>query len=81
MGFICFFKETDGPVQFTRCRPSARQRPWQYAPIPVSERLQGFSEDADERRYLESGADAFRRWHEEGERRAPLDLGEMLKQA
>ena len=47
----------------------------------ISERLQGFREDADERRYLEAGADAFRRWHEDGDRRAPLDLGEMLKQA
>ena len=47
----------------------------------ISERLQGFREDADERRYLAAGADAFRRWHEDGDRRAPLDLGEMLKQA
>jgi hypothetical protein len=47
----------------------------------ISERLQGFSDDAGERRFLEAGADAFRRWHEEGERRAPLELGEMLKQA
>lgn len=47
----------------------------------ISERLQGFRDNADERRYLEAGAGAFRRWHEDGERRAPLELGEMLKQA
>jgi hypothetical protein len=46
----------------------------------ISERLQGFRDDAEERRFLQAGADAFRRWHEEGERRAPLELGEMLKQ-
>ena len=46
----------------------------------ISERLQGFRDDADERRYLEAGADFIRRWHEDGDRRAPLQLGEMLKQ-
>jgi hypothetical protein len=46
----------------------------------ISERLQGFRDDAEERRFLQAGADAFRRWHEAGERRAPLELGEMLKQ-
>jgi len=44
----------------------------------ISERLRGFSEKPDERRYMEAGADAFRRWHEQNERRAPLELGEML---
>ena len=47
----------------------------------ISERLQGFRDDAGERHYLEAGADVFRRWHEHNERRAPLQLGEMLKQA
>ena len=46
----------------------------------ISERLQGFHEKADERRFLEAGADVFRRWHEQGDRRAPLQLGEMLQQ-
>jgi len=45
----------------------------------ISERLLGFRENADERRYLEAGADVFRRWYEQDERRAPLELGEMLK--
>jgi hypothetical protein len=30
---------------------------------------------------MEAGADAFRRWHEHDERRAPLELGELLKEA
>ena len=47
----------------------------------ISERLQGFRERPDERRYLEAGIDVFRRWHEQDERRAPLELGEMLKTA
>lgn len=46
----------------------------------ISERLQGFHDDAEQRRYLEAGADVFRRWHEQDERRAPLQLGEMLQQ-
>jgi len=45
----------------------------------ISERLEGFRENAEERRYLEAGADVFRRWHEQEERRAPLELGEMLR--
>lgn len=44
----------------------------------ISERLQGFHENADERAYLEAGMDVCRRWHEKNERRAPLELGEML---
>jgi hypothetical protein len=44
----------------------------------ISERLQGFHDNADERAYLEAGLDVFRRWHEQDERRAPLELGEML---
>jgi hypothetical protein len=47
----------------------------------ISERLRGFRDNADERRYLEAGVDVFRRWHEQDERRAPLLLGEMLKDA
>jgi hypothetical protein len=46
----------------------------------ISERLRGFHDNAAERRYLEAGARVFRRWHEDNERRAPLELGEMLKQ-
>lgn len=47
----------------------------------ISERLQGFHDNAEQRRYLEAGVDVFRRWHEQDERRAPLQLGEMLQQA
>ena len=45
----------------------------------ISERLQGFYEKEDEHRFLEAGCEIFIRWHEQGERRAPLELGEMLK--
>lgn len=45
----------------------------------ISERLQGFRDNEDERRFLEAGIDVFRRWHEQDDRRAPLELGEMLK--
>lgn len=45
----------------------------------ISERLQGFHTRPDERRFLEAGADVFRRWHEQDERRAPLELGAMLQ--
>ena len=44
----------------------------------ISERLQGFIENEEERAYLDAGRDVFRRWHEHNERRAPLELGEML---
>ncbi|MEN8107481.1 MAG: hypothetical protein ABFS22_05685 [Pseudomonadota bacterium] len=44
----------------------------------ISERLQGFRDNAEEQRYLEAGVDVFRRWYEQDERRAPLELGEML---
>jgi len=47
----------------------------------ISERLQGFLDNPEERCYLEAGLDVFRRWHEQGERRAPLELGEMLRGA
>jgi hypothetical protein len=46
----------------------------------ISERLQGFCENEDEKRYLDAGVDVFRRWYEQDERRAPLELGEMLQQ-
>ena len=46
----------------------------------ISERLQGFREKQAERRFMEAGADVFRRWHEQNERRAPLELGDMLKE-
>ena len=55
-----------------------------YFNMPVAEtgsismRLQGFLNNPDEYRYLEAGTDVFRRWHEQNERRAPLELGEML---
>ena len=45
----------------------------------ISERVQGFYDKPREREYLEAGADVCRRWHELNERRAPLQLGEMLK--
>ena len=47
----------------------------------ISERVQGFYDKPEERQYLEAGADVCRRWHELNERRAPLQLGEMLKTA
>jgi hypothetical protein len=46
----------------------------------ISERLQGFREKQGEQRFLEAGIDVFRRWHEHNERRAPLELGDMLKE-
>jgi hypothetical protein len=46
----------------------------------ISERLQGFREKQGEQRFLEAGIDIFRRWHEHNERRAPLELGDMLKE-
>ena len=46
----------------------------------ISERLQGFREKQAERRFMEAGAAVFRRWHEQNERRAPLELGDMLKE-
>ncbi len=45
----------------------------------ISERLQGFLDNEDERAYMDAGLNVFRRWHEQDERRAPLELGEMLK--
>jgi len=46
----------------------------------ISERLQGFREKPAERRFMEAGAAVFQRWHEQNERRAPLELGDMLKE-
>lgn len=57
-----------------------------YFNMPVSEtgsitdRLQGFHDNPDEQCYLDAGVAIFRRWHEDNDRRAPLELGEMLKQ-
>jgi hypothetical protein len=45
----------------------------------ISERLQGFQENPEEHRYLRAGEDVFLRWHEQDERRAPLELGQMLQ--
>jgi len=46
----------------------------------ISERLHGFREKQAERHFMEAGADVFQRWHEQNERRAPLELGDMLKE-
>jgi len=45
----------------------------------IAERLAGFSDDPEQRRYLEAGRAVFRRWHEDNDRHAPLELGAMLK--
>jgi hypothetical protein len=45
----------------------------------ISERVQGFYDRPEEREYLEAGSDVCRRWREENERRAPLELGERLQ--
>ncbi|UCC57263.1 MAG: hypothetical protein JSU75_05935 [Gammaproteobacteria bacterium] len=45
----------------------------------ISELLGGFESSADMQKYREAGLDVFRRWHEQNERRAPLQLGEMLQ--
>ncbi len=45
----------------------------------ISERLHSFRDNPEERRFLEAGVDVFRRWHEQNDRRAPLELGKMLK--
>jgi hypothetical protein len=47
----------------------------------ISERLQGFRDNAEQHRFLVAGTDVFRRWHEQNERRAPLELGTMLKES
>ena len=44
----------------------------------ISERVQDFYDRPEEREYLEAGSDACRRWHEDNERSAPLELGERL---
>jgi len=46
----------------------------------ISERVQGFYDKPDEREYLEAGSDVCQRWRESGDRRAPLELGERLRQ-
>ena len=47
----------------------------------IAERLQGFRDDPAQQRFLTAGVDVFRRWHEHNERRAPLELGAMLRDA
>ena len=45
----------------------------------ISERLQGFRDKPDERRFFEAGQQVFRRWHEQDDQQAPQELGELLK--
>jgi len=45
----------------------------------ISELLESFESNVDEQEFLAAGLDVFRRWHEHNERRAPLQLGEMLQ--
>ena len=45
----------------------------------ISERLQGFRDKPEERRFFEAGLDVFRRWYEQGEQQAPQELNELLK--
>jgi len=44
----------------------------------ISDLLESFRANPDEQEYLEAGIDVFHRWHEQDERRAPLQLGAML---
>ena len=44
----------------------------------ISERLQGFRDNPDERSFVDAGVEIIRRWHEQDERRAPLELGLLL---
>jgi hypothetical protein len=44
----------------------------------ISQLLEGFQSNPREREFLAAGLDAFRRWHLQNDRRAPLELGEML---
>jgi hypothetical protein len=45
----------------------------------IAERLAGFAGDPEQQRYVAAGRAVFRRWHEDNDRRAPLELGAMLK--
>lgn len=45
----------------------------------ISELLESFASNVDEQEYLEAGIDVFKRWYEQDERRAPLQLGKMLQ--
>jgi hypothetical protein len=47
----------------------------------ISERVQGFYDRPDERAFLDAGSDVCQRWYEQNERRAPLELGEMLNKS
>ena len=57
-----------------------------YFNMPVSETgsisqlLDGFQANEIEHEYLKAGLEVFKRWHLENDRRAPLQLGEMLQQ-
>jgi hypothetical protein len=44
----------------------------------ISELLEGFQSNPREREFLAAGLAAFRRWHLQHDRRAPLELGELL---
>jgi hypothetical protein len=58
-----------------------------YFRLPVSETgsisqlLEGFQSNPREREFLAAGLEVFRRWRLENDRRAPLELGEMLKRS
>jgi hypothetical protein len=45
----------------------------------ISQLLDGFQANPREREFLAAGVEIFRRWHLQNDRRAPLQLGEMLK--
>ena len=46
----------------------------------ISERLQGFFDKPDEHRFFEAGLDAFRRWYQQDDQQAPLELAKLLKE-
>jgi hypothetical protein len=56
-----------------------------YFRLPVSESgsisqlVEGFRSDLREREFLAAGREVFMRWQMQNDRRAPLQLGEMLK--
>jgi hypothetical protein len=56
-----------------------------YFRLPVSETgsisalIEGFRSDPCEHEFLAAGREVFRRWRLKNDRRAPLQLGEMLK--
>jgi hypothetical protein len=56
-----------------------------YFRLPVSESgsisqlVEGFRSEPEEREFLAEGREIFIRWQKQNDRRAPLQLGEMLK--